>query len=126
VARFEDLEVWKRAARLSANLYKAFSELKDYGFRDQITRAGLSIPSNIAEGYERGATKEIANFLNYAKGSAGELRTQLYIGMDIGYISRDQGKHWLTEAEEISRMLRPNPNHPRPLVLNLAPCPLPP
>jgi len=105
VARFEELEVWRRAARLSAELYKGLAELRDFGFRDQITRAGLSIPSNIAEGYERESAREIANFLNYAKGSAGELRTQLYIGMDIGYIDRDKGKHWLTEAEEISRML---------------------
>lgn len=106
MARFEELEVWKRAARLSADLYKAFVDLKDFGFRDQITRAGLSIPSNIAEGHERESDKEIANFLNYAKGSAGELRTQIYIGMDIGYIEREQGKCWLNEAEEISRMLR--------------------
>jgi len=65
----------------------------------------LSIPSNIAEEHERGSDKEIANFLNYAKGSAGELRTQIYIGMDIGYIEREQGKRWLVEAEEISKML---------------------
>lgn len=65
----------------------------------------MSIPSNIAEGYERESAREIANFLNYAKGSAGELRTHIYIGMDIGYIDRDQGKYWLAEAEEISKML---------------------
>ena len=59
------------------------SDLRDFGFRDQITRAGLSVPSNIAEGYERDSNKEVANFLNYAKGSAGELRTQIYIGMKI-------------------------------------------
>ena len=105
MSRFEELEVWKKSARLSADLYKAFAELKDYGFRDQITRAGLSIPSNIAERHERGSDKEIANFLNYAKGSAGELRTQIYIGMDIGYIGREQGKAWLAEAEAISKML---------------------
>lgn len=103
--RFEDLEIWKRSARLSADLYRGLAELKDYGFRDQITRAGLSIPSNIAEGYERESSKEIANFLNYAKGSAGELRTQIYIGMEIGYITMEQGKQWLQEAEAISRML---------------------
>lgn len=50
---FEDLEVWKRAARLSSNLYKNLKDLRDFGFRDQITRSGLSIPSNIAEGFER-------------------------------------------------------------------------
>lgn len=105
MARFEELEVWRRSARMCADLYKALADLKDYGFRDQITRACLSIPSNIAEGHERGTDKEIANFMNYAKGSAGELRTQIHIGMDIGYIGQDQGEHWLREAEEISRML---------------------
>jgi len=105
VARFEDLAVWKRSARLSAELYKSLRELKDFGFRDQITRAGLSIPSNIAESYERESGKEMTNFLNYAKGSAGELRTQLYIGMDIGYIEREAGMQWIKEAEESSRML---------------------
>ncbi|MDD4881944.1 MAG: four helix bundle protein, partial [Gallionellaceae bacterium] len=103
MGRFEELDVWKRSARLSADLYRAMVDIKDYGYRDQITRAGLSIPSNIAEGHERGTDKENANFLNYAKGSAGELRTQIYIGMDIGYIESEQGKHWLAEAEEISR-----------------------
>ena len=105
MARFEELEVWKRAIRLSVEVYKAVSGVKDFGFRDQITRAGLSIPSNIAEGYERGSNKELANFLNYAKGSAGELRTQLYVGMEVGYIDRDTGARWLREGEEISRML---------------------
>lgn len=103
MARFEELDVWKKTARLCSDLYKVMANNKDFGFRDQITRAGLSIPSNIAEGYERGSNKEIANFLNYAKGSAGELRTQIYIG--IGYIDKETGKHWLKEAEDISRML---------------------
>ncbi len=85
--QFEDLEIWKRSARLSADIYKELANLKDYGFKDQITRSGLSVPSNIAEGYERQSDKETVNFLNYAKGSAGELRTQIYIGMDIGYSS---------------------------------------
>ena len=105
MARFEELEVWKKSARLSVDLYKAMANSKDFGFRDQITRAGLSIPCNIAEGYERDTDKEIALFLNYAKGSAGELRTQIYIGIDIGYIDKETGKHWLTEAETISKML---------------------
>ena len=80
MARFEDLDVWKRSARLSADIYKAFARITDYGFRDQITRSGLSISSNIAEGYERCSDRELSNFLNYAKGSTGELRSQLYIG----------------------------------------------
>jgi four helix bundle protein len=103
--RFEDLEVWKRSSRLCVDIYKALAELKDYGFRDQITRSALSIPSNIAEGFERDSKKETANFLNYAKGSAGELRTQIFIGLEIGYISRDAGQIWLAEAKEISKMI---------------------
>ena len=75
---FEDLEVWKRSARLSADIYKTLANLKDFGFKDQITRSGLSIPSNIAEGSERETNKERDNFSNYAKGSTGELRTQIY------------------------------------------------
>ena len=79
--------------------------MKDFGFRDQITRAGLAILSKIAEGHERSTDKEIVNLLNYAKGSAGELRTQIYISMDIGYSDCEIGKKWLGEAEEIFKML---------------------
>ncbi|MGR5067483.1 four helix bundle protein [Vibrio sp. PNB23_22_6] len=103
--RFEDLEVWKRSARLSAEVYKYFMKLKDFGFKDQITRSSLSISSNIAEGYERRSDKEFINFLSYARGSSGELRSQIYIGIEIGYIERQIGKAWIKEAEEISRMI---------------------
>ena len=103
--KFEDMEIWKRSARLSADLYKSFADCKDFGFRDQITRSGLSIPSNIAEGSERSSKKDFIRFLQYAKGSCGELRTQIYIGMDIGYINSAQGKNRLNETREISAML---------------------
>lgn len=103
--KFEDLEVWKRSARLCANIYKELRELKDYGFRDQITRSGLSIPSNIAEGIERNSGKECVQFLSYAKGSCGELRTQIYIGIDIGYIRNETGTVWIQETRELSAML---------------------
>ena len=103
--RFEDLEVWKRSARLSAEIYRAMQTVKDYGFRDQLTRAGLSVPSNIAEGNERQSDKEFVNFLSYARGSCGELRTQIYIGIEIGYIDKDLGKRWIAESREISAML---------------------
>lgn len=102
---FEDVDVWKRSAGLSADIYKILIDLKDYGFKDQITRSGLSIPSNIAEGVERSSNKEKVNFLSYAKGSCGELRTQVYIGMKIGYLSKEKGNHWIAETKEISAML---------------------
>jgi four helix bundle protein len=103
--RFEDLEVWKRAARLSASIYKELKNLKDWGFRDQITRSGLSVPSNIAEGFERASQKECLTFLSYAKGSCGELRCQIYIGIDIAYIDKGVGEKWLKEASELSSMI---------------------
>ena len=103
--KFEDLEVWKRAARMSADLYKLLRCLKDYGFKDQITRSGLSIPSNMAEGFERDSQKECIKFLTYAKGSCGELRCQIYIGMETEYIPSDIGKKWIQETIEISSML---------------------
>lgn len=103
--RFEDLDVWKKSARLSAGIYKELKALKDYGFRDQITRSGLSVPSNISEGCERSSARECIKFLNYAKGSCGELRTQIFIGMEIDYISRETGKQWLDETVAISAMI---------------------
>lgn len=103
--KFEDMEIWKRSARLSAELYKLFADCRDYGFRDQITRSGLSVPSNIAEGSERSSKKDFVRFLQYAKGSCGELRTQIYIGIDIGYIEKSQGKSWINETRELSAML---------------------
>jgi len=105
ILRFEDLDVWKRAARLSADIYKQLGELRDFTFKEQITRSGLSIPSNIAEGHERESKKEALTFLSYAKASCGELRTQIYIGMEIGYIDKNIGKAWILETREISAML---------------------
>jgi len=103
--KFEDMDVWKRATRLSVSIYKELSDLRDYGFKDQITRSGLSIPSNIAEGLGRSTDKAKRNFLNYAKGSCAELRTQAYIGIEIGYIPRDVGAGWVSETKEISAMI---------------------
>jgi four helix bundle protein len=105
MSQFENLEVWKRSARLSAEIYKELTVLKDYGFRDQITRSGLSIPSNIAEGMERATNKEKMRFLDIAKGSAAELRTQIYIGVDVGYIHSETGAKWIKESKELSAML---------------------
>ena len=102
---FENLDVWKRSSRLSADIYRALRELKDFGFKDQITRSGLSIPSNIAEGEERSTPQQSLNFLNYAKGSCGELKTQIYIGVDIDYIPQELGMKWIGEVDCIASML---------------------
>ena len=87
---------------MSAAIYKHLRDVKDYGFRDQITRAGLSSPSNIAEGFERETQKLCLAFLSYAKGSCGELRSQIYIGIEIGYIEKTTGEKWIRKAKEIA------------------------
>ncbi len=103
---FEQLDVWKRSCRLCVDVYQAFRSCRDYGFKDQVGRAALSIPSNIAEGYERNSSKEFARFLGIAKGSCGELRTQLYICAEIGLLERMQAAKFVEETGEISRMLQ--------------------
>jgi len=103
--RFEDLEVWQKAARLSAEIYRKLKILRDYSFRDHITKTGLSISCNIAEGFERETHKEFIVFLSYAKGSCGELRSQIHIGIDINYIDSKTGKEWIDETIKISSML---------------------
>lgn len=103
--KFEDLEVWQRAMRLSSDVYNALKNLRDYGFRDQITRSSLSISSNIAEGFERGSNKDFIRFLHYAKESCGELRSQTYLGINIGYICKDAGVKWLEETKQLSSMI---------------------
>ena len=84
IERFEDLLVWKESMRLAGEVYRQFREVRDFGFWDQIQRAAVSVPSNIAEGYERQSNKESIQFLYIARGSCGELRTQLYIAIDVG------------------------------------------
>ena len=101
----EKLDVWKISARLSADVYKAFKTCNDFGFKDQITRSSLSIPSNIAEGMEKESTSEQARFIEIAKGSAAEFATQVYIGMDISYIEKKCGKEWINKSNHILAML---------------------
>ena len=102
---FEDLDVWQRSRALAVCVYRALQACKDYGFRDQITRAAVSIPSNIAEGAERITRKEFAQFIGYAKGSAGELRTQLMIAADLGYLTENNAAELVNESAQISKML---------------------
>jgi len=103
--RFENLEVWKVSARLASDLYKATKDLKDWGFRDQLTRAALSISSNIAEGFDRESQADCIKFLVYAKSSAAEVRSQLYVGVDVGFIASEAGKQWIEKTVRIAAML---------------------
>jgi len=93
---FEELDVWKRACRLAVRAYEILKDCRDYGLKDQMTRAAVSIASNIAEGAERNSKAEYIRFLHIAKGSAGELRTQVYIAQQIGIYPDSQAIELVT------------------------------
>ena len=92
VQKFEELNVWQIARRIAKRVYMLTRDgafAKDYGLKDQIQRAAVSIGSNIAEGYERDSNFELMKFLSYAKGSAGEVRSQLQTAQDVGYVTEE-------------------------------------
>ncbi len=106
--KFEELPVWKNSRELTTQIYKLTENSKfrrDFGLVDQIRRCSISISSNIAEGFERGSKKEFIQFLYIAKESAGELRSQLYTALDLGYIDKVMHQTFLTQAESLSRQL---------------------
>ena len=102
---FEKLEVWKSGCRVAVRIYEILKTCKDYGLKDQMTRAAVSIPSNTAEGAERDSKLEFIRFLHIAKGSAAELRTQVYIARQIGVIDGDTQKELVEELKTLSAML---------------------
>ncbi|WP_041277424.1 four helix bundle protein [Desulfotalea psychrophila] len=102
---YENLDVWKRSRVLAIETYTVFKNCRDFGFKDQITRSSLSVPSNLAEGCERTSILERIRFFDIAKGSLGEFKTQVDIGIAIDYIESRQGSLWLRESDEISRMI---------------------
>ena len=103
---FEELEVWKRACRLAVEIYKMLADCRDYSLKDQMTRAAVSIASNIAEGAERSTQKEYLRFLDIAKGSTGELRTQLYIIAKLQVLNDFENHKLIEETRVISKMLQ--------------------
>ena len=106
IQKFEDLICFQKARELTKSIYKAFKDCKDYGFKDQITRASVSVLSNIAEGFERGTKNEFLNFLYIAKGSAGEVRAQLYVALDASYLNLETFKYLNNLASECSRLIQ--------------------
>ena len=105
IKKFEDLESWKKARQLTNAVYEATaarSFARDFGLKDQIRRAAISILSNIAEGFERGGDREFLQFLAMAKGSCGEVRAQLYVAIDQGYLSQSLVETLSNEAAELA------------------------
>lgn len=105
---FEEIEAWQKARALTREIYDVSGKDKfgrDYGLRDQVRRAAVSVMSNIAEGFERSGRKEFSQFLGFAKASVGEVRSQLYVAIDQDYLDKKEGERLLSAATEISRMI---------------------
>ncbi|MBK8856467.1 MAG: four helix bundle protein [Opitutaceae bacterium] len=102
---FEKLEVWRRSHSLSIELYRLLAKCRDLGFKDQITRSGNSIADNVAEGAVRSGKGEFKQFLSYAKGSAGETRSQVLRAKALGYIPADTCENLVSELRQISRII---------------------
>ena len=105
IERFEDLLCWRKSRELTSAVYEALRTCRDRGFTDQIQRASVSVMSNIAEGFESGTRDMFVRYLYIAKGSAGEVRAQLYAGHDIGYLNVEIFKDLKMKAEECSRLV---------------------
>jgi four helix bundle protein len=108
IEKFEDIQAWQKARVLTKEIYdisKIREFASDFGLRDQIRRASVSAMSNIAEGFERGGDNEFIQFLSLAKGSCGEVRSQLYVALDQGYITPTGFDALSGQATEISRLI---------------------
>lgn len=108
IQKFEDIEAWKLARALANRIYDVTSKSdfsRDYGLRDQIRRASISIVSNIAEGFERDGDREFLQFLFVAKGSCGEVRAQLYLAYDRKYLTEDEFGELTQKSLQVSRMI---------------------
>ena len=105
IEKFEDIISWQKSKELSLLIYKVFKDNKDFGFRDQIQRASVSMMNNIAEGFERRGDKEFKYFLFVAKGSCGEVRSMLYLALSLGYMNKEQHERYYNLSLEISRLL---------------------
>jgi four helix bundle protein len=109
VKNFEDLEIWKEARRLTQAVYRLTRDSrfsKDFSLRDQIQRAAISVMSNISEGFERGGNQEFVQFLYVAKGSCGEVRSQLYVALDQEYVDPKVADSLLAVLKRLSVMIK--------------------
>jgi four helix bundle protein len=105
-SNFENLDVWKRSCRLSVQLWQLLKNSNEYWLKEQMLRSALSIPSNIAEGCERNSKAEFRRFINIAKGSAAELRTQVYIAIETGVLKKESVEKFIEELKVITKMLQ--------------------
>lgn len=108
IARFEDIEAWQKAGEVTRAIYAASNRgdfARDFGLRDQIRRAAVSVMSNIAEGFERRGDVEFKRFLSIAKGSAGEVRSQLYVALDAGFLAPEEFEDLRAKAAQLGNLI---------------------
>ncbi|MGC1516476.1 MAG: four helix bundle protein [Maribacter sp.] len=105
VQRFEDLKVWQKSQDFAVAIYKNFAFLKDYAFKDQISRASVSISNNIAEGFDRSSNADFKRFLYFSLASNSELRSMLYLAARLEYVDQQLSKALVGETNEVSKML---------------------
>lgn len=108
IEKFEDIKAWQIARELVREVYRITNDkefVKDFGLKDQIRRAAVSVMSNISEGFERGSDKEFNQFLYYARGSSAEVKSQLYVDLDLGYITENEFKDLYNKCTDISRLI---------------------
>jgi four helix bundle protein len=108
IQKFEDILAWQKARELTREVYahsRTGTFAKDFGLRDQIQRASVSIMGNVAEGFDRGGDKEFIQFLSVSKGSCGEVKSHLYVALDQKYIGSDQFNRLYNSADEVGRLL---------------------
>ncbi len=105
IERFEDLKAWQKSKILAVKVYGLFAQNKDFGFRDQIQRASVSVMNNIAEGFERKSNNQFKYFLNIAKGSCGEVRSMAILAEELQMISKDESKELILLTIEVSKII---------------------
>ncbi|MDR0560241.1 MAG: four helix bundle protein [Prevotellaceae bacterium] len=106
IQKFEDIIAWQKAQDLAVKVYQTFNLTKDYGFKDQICRAAVSVSNNIAEGFERNSDADFVRFLNYSLGSNSEVKSMLFLANRLNYISNDQKVEFVNQTEEIAKIIK--------------------
>ena len=106
IQKFEDIIAWQKAQQIAIDIYSAFDHLRDFGFKDQICRASVSISNNIAEGFDRSTHADFSRFLYMAIGSCSEVKSMLYLAEELKYISPEKKKELLEKGDEISKIIR--------------------
>ncbi|MDR2801995.1 MAG: four helix bundle protein [Prevotellaceae bacterium] len=106
IQKFEDIIAWQKAQDFAVILYSVFRNVGDWGFKNQLYRAVVSISNNIAEGFDRCSDADFARFLYIATGSCSEVKSMLYLAERLGYINSEQKVIGIEQADEISRIIR--------------------